>query len=54
MDFDGIAQGIDKRVDFGGQSAARDPPIACLPFFCAPALYDEHAKLASTIVYASS
>jgi len=35
---DGIAQGIDERVNFGGQSTARSA-IACGPFFFrAPAL----------------
>ena len=37
--FDGIAQGIDERVDFGGQSAARAADgLLFAPFFRAPAL----------------
>ena len=37
--FDGIAQGIDERVDFGGQSAARAADgLRFAPFFRAPAL----------------
>ena len=35
---DGIAQGIDERVDFGGQSAARPPDRLPAVFFRAPAL----------------
>jgi len=36
--LDGIAQGIDERVDFGGQSAARAPDRLLAVFFRAPAL----------------
>jgi hypothetical protein len=35
---DGIAQSIDERVDFGGQSAARPPDRLPAVFFRAPAL----------------
>ena len=36
--FDGIAEGIDERVDFGGQSAARSADRLRAVFFRAPAL----------------
>ena len=36
--LDGIAQGIDERVDFGGQSAARSADRLRAVFFRAPAL----------------
>ena len=36
--LDGIAQGIDERVDFGGQSAARSADRLLAVFFRAPAL----------------
>jgi hypothetical protein len=36
--LDGIAQGIDKRVDFGGQSAARSADRLRAVFFRAPLL----------------
>jgi hypothetical protein len=36
--FDRIAQGINERVDFGGQSAAGSPDGLRAVFFRAPAL----------------
>ena len=35
---DRIAQGVDERVDFGGQSSARSADGLCAVFFRAPAL----------------
>ena len=37
--IDGIAEGIDQNVDFGGQSAARSADRLLAVFFRAPALY---------------
>jgi hypothetical protein len=37
-DIDGIAEGIDQDVDFGGQSAARPADRLLAVFFRAPAL----------------
>jgi hypothetical protein len=36
--LDGIAQGVDERVNFGGQSAARSTDGLRAVFFRAPAL----------------
>jgi hypothetical protein len=53
--FDGIAQGINERVDFGSQSAAGSPDRLLAVFFRAPALcWCARTMVASSIMYSLS